>query len=137
MLEFEGINYWAVIVAWVINVVVGALWYSPKGFAKSWQKHTNIDIMKLPESEATRAIIFVALSAVFQAFVLAVIIHSLDITSAVHAAITGIVLWLGLTAATTVGVTLYSRRTWKFLWLNSSYFLIVMTINSVIFAIWQ
>jgi hypothetical protein len=137
MLELDGINYWAVALAWLINVVVGAFWYSPAGFAKQWTKYTGIDIMKMPENEATKAIGFVALSALFQAMALAVVINSLHITEAINGLVTGIILWLGFTAATTVGVTLYSQRSWKFLWLNSSYFLLVMAVNSVILAIWR
>lgn len=137
MLEFDGINYWAVAVAWLINVAIGALWYSPSGFGKRWEKYTGINILKIPEKEATKIIGFVALSAVFQAMTLAVIINSLHVTTATNGLLVGVVLWLGLTAATTVGVTLYSLRSWKFLWLNSSYFLLVMAVNSVILAIWQ
>jgi hypothetical protein len=137
MLDFSGINYWAVVVVWLVNVIVGAFWYSPAGFAKAWEKHTNINLLKIPQKKATRIIISVMLSAVFQALTLGVIIHSLHVTTATNGFITGFVLWLGLTAATTVGVTLYSNRSWKFLWLNSSYFLVVMAVNSVILAVWR
>lgn len=137
MLDFTNINYWAVAVAWLVNVAIGAFWYSPMGFAKKWEEYTGIDIMKMPEKDATRAIISVAISAIFQALTLAVIIRSLNATTVVNGLIVGLVLWLGLTAATTVGVTLYSLRSWKFLWLNSSYFLLVMAINSILLAIWR
>jgi hypothetical protein len=137
MLEFDGINYWAVAVAWLINIIVGAFWYSPTGFAKHWTSYTGIDIMKMPEAQATKTIGFVALSAVFQALTLAVVIHSLGAATALNGLYVGVLLWLGLTAATTVGVTLYSQRSWKFLWLNSSYFLVVMAANSVILAVWR
>jgi uncharacterized protein DUF1761 len=137
MLEFEGLNYWAVAVAWLVNLVVGAYWYSPAGFARQWTKHTGIDIMKMPGNESTKTLIWVALSGLVQAAVLAVVVNSLDVTTAVNGLLVGVVLWFGLTAATTVGVTLYSQKSWKFLWLNSSYFLLVMVINSIILAIWQ
>ncbi|MDN5274693.1 MAG: hypothetical protein JWP06_594 [Candidatus Saccharibacteria bacterium] len=137
MLDFSGINFWAVVVAWIINIAVGAFWYSPAGFAKPWQKHTGIDLLKIPQKKATKIIISVAISAIFQALTLAVIIHSLNVTTATNGFLVGFILWLGLTAATTVGVTLYSNRSWKFLWLNSSYFLVVMAVNSVILAIWR
>jgi hypothetical protein len=137
MLEFDGINYWAVVIAWLVNVVVGALWYSPMGFGKAWEKHTGINILKIPEQEATRALVFVAVSGLVQAVTLAVVLNSMHVTEAVNGLVIGLVLWLGLTAATTVGVTLYQRRSLKFLWLNASYFLLVMAVNSIILAIWQ
>ena len=137
MLELTGINIWAVAVVWLLYVVVGAFWYSPAGFTKQWTKETGIDIMKIPQKDATRAIVSVALSALVQAVTLAVILNSLYVTTAMNGLVIGLVLWFGLTTATTVGVTLYSQRSWKFIWLNSSYFLVVMSLGSIILASWQ
>ncbi len=137
MLDFAGLNPWAIGVVWLLYISVGAFWYSPAGFAKQWTKHTGIDIMKMPKDDANKAIGFVAASAIVQAYTLAVILHSLHIVGALDGLITGVFLWFGLTAATTVGVTLYSRKSWSYLWLNSSYFLLVMALGSVILAVWQ
>lgn len=137
MLEFTGINYWAVATVWIIYMIVGAFWYSPAGFAKQWTKYTDIDILRIPQDRATKILGFIVASALVQAVTLAVIINSLQITTALNGLTAGIFLWLGLTAATTVGVTLYSNRSWKFLWLNSSYFLVVMAVGSLILAVWQ
>lgn len=137
MLELEGINYWAVIVAWIVNCAVGAYWYSPMGFAKRWEKYTGINIMKIPEKEASNILMAVVISGLVQAFALAVVMNSLNVTTATDGLMVGLLLWFGFTTATTVGVTLYSRRSWNFLWLNSSYFLIVMAVNSIILALWK
>lgn len=136
MLEFDGINFWAVAVVWLINIAIGAFWYSPTGFGKSWTRYTGIDHMKIPEKEATKTIGYIAIAALIQAVVLAVIIQSLDITTAVNGILAGVVVWFGFTAATTVGNTLYSRLSWKLWWLNASYFLLVITIGAAILAIW-
>lgn len=137
MLELEGLNYWAIVVAWLMSCAVGAWWYSPAAFGPLWHKLAGNDILKIPEKEATRIIGFVMLSAVFQVFVLAIILNTIGVSTALDGLLAGALLWLGLTAATTVGVTLYSRRSWKFWWLNSSYFLLVMGVNSIILAVWR
>ena len=93
--------------------------------------------MKLPKNEANRAISFVAVSALVQAVVLALILNSLDPKTVLDGLIAGIVLWAGLVAATTVETTFYSRRGWGFWILNNSYFLIVMSINSIILTVWR
>lgn len=137
MLEFSGLNIGAIIVIWFINTIVGSFWYSPAGFSKQWKKYTGIDMMKLPQKEANRAISFVAVSALVQATVLALIINSLDPKNLLDGIVAGITLWIGLVAATTIGTTFYSRRGWGFWWLNNSYFLVVMSINSIILALWR
>lgn len=137
MVELDGINYLAIAAVWILYMAVGAWWYSPAGFAKQWAKHTGVDIMKFPTNKANQIIGFVSLSALIQSVALAVILNSLDITTVTEGLLATFVIWLGFTSATTVGVTLYSKRSWKFLWLNSSYFLITMSIGSVILSVWQ
>jgi hypothetical protein len=137
MLDLSDMNYLAVFVAWLVNVVVGWFWYSPTGFGKTWSRLSGVDLMKIPQEEATKTIGFVALSAVVQAGVLAIVINSLFVNTLENGLLVGFTLWLGFTAATTVGTSLYSRKGWKFWWLNSSYFLVVMVINSVILSLWR
>ncbi len=137
MLEFAEVNYWAVIVVWIIYMVVGAYWYSGAGFAKQWTKHTGVDLLKLPQDVATKIIGFVALSALVQSITLAVILASVDVTNVAEGLAVGLLLWLGLVTATTVGTTLYAKRSWRFLWLSSAYFLVVMLVGSLIFSLWR
>lgn len=137
MLELTAINYWAVLVVWLLYMAVGAWWYSTAGFAKQWTKYTGIDILKIPTKQANTIIASVAVSSLLQAFVLAVLLNSLGVANAAEGVLAGLVLWLGLVTATTVGVTLYSKRAWGFLWLNSAYFLVVMSIGSILLSIWK
>ena len=137
MLEFDGINYWAVLVAWFIYCAVGSFWYSPAGFGKQWTKLSGVNIMKLPQQEANRAIMYVVVSSLLQAFTLAVVLNSMDITTAIGGFSTGLFIALGLTAATTVGVTFYSRKSWKFWLLNAAFFLVTTPINAAIISAWR
>lgn len=137
MLEIAGINIWAVLAVWVLYMVVGAWWYSPAGFSKLWTKYTGIDIMKIPTKQANKIIASVAVSSLLQAFVLALVLNSSGVANAAEGLVTGLVLWFGLVTATTVGVTLYGKRSWKFLWLNSAYFFVVMSVGSIILSIWR
>lgn len=137
MLELDGINYWAVLIVWLLYMGVGAYWYSPAGFAKAWKRHTGIDMMKIPTTDANKIILFVALSALVQATTLAILFNSLGVKTVVDGLMLGLLVWFGLVTATTVGVTLYSRRSWGFLWLNSAYFLVVMSVGSIILSVWK
>lgn len=137
MLDLEGLNYWAIVIAWLVNVTIGAYWYSPAGFGKKWTKYTGVNILKIPQNEATRIISFVAISGVVQALTLAVIINTIQPATLLDSLLVGWLLWFGLVTATTVGNTLYQRQGWGLIVLNSSYFLVVMTINSFILTVWQ
>ena len=137
MIDGSGLNYWAVIVVWVIYMAVGSYWYSPKGFGKLWSKLSGVDIMKLPQQEANRAIMYVIVSSLVQAITLAIVLNSIGVTNELEGMAASLVLWLGLTAATTIGTNFYARKSWKFWWLNASFFLVTMSINGLILGAWQ
>lgn len=137
MLELHGLNYLAVLVAWLINMGVGAFWYSPAGFGPLWSKLSGVNLLKIPKAEANRAIGFVAVSSLVQAWALALVLHSLHAANLADGLLIGLVLWFGFTAATTVGNTLYARQSWTFWWLNASFFFVVMVINSLLLTLWR
>lgn len=137
MIDISGLNYWAVIVAWVVYMAVGMFWYSPKGFGKLWTKLSGVDMMKMPQNEANRAITYVVGASFVQAVVLAAVLYSIGVSNATEGIVASLVLWFGLVAATTVGTTFYARKSWKFWWLNASFFLVTMAINGLILGAWQ
>ena len=137
MFELENLNYLAIIVATLTNVIVGSWWYSPAGMGKKWSKMTGVDMMKSPKQETQRAIVAVFVGAIIQAIVLAIAIKSFGATTALDGIKVGLVLWAGFVGATSIGDALYSRRGWGFWWLNASFFLIVMLVNSAILSVWK
>jgi hypothetical protein len=137
VIEFSGLNIWAVIVAWIISVALGSFWYSPVGFGKQWSKLSGVDLMKTPKDESTRAIIFVVVSSLLQAIALALILKNLHLNTIGDGIVASLILWFGFTALTTIGNTLYQRQTLKYWWLNSSFFLIVMVVNGIILTAWK
>jgi hypothetical protein len=137
MVDFSDINYWAVVVVWLVYVGVGSFWYSPAGFGKRWSKLSGVNIMKLPQDEANRAIIYVAASSLLQAFALALVLNAMGVVNAVQGIISALWLWAGMVAATTIGTTFYARKSWAFWWLNASFFLVTMVITGAILGMWQ
>lgn len=137
MLQFAHVNLGAVAVATLINIVIGSFWYSPLVFGKAWSKLTGLNMMEMPKKAANLAIGIVALSALLQSLALAVVITSLGAYTVSQGLTIGLVIWVGFTAATTVGDTLYSRRGWKLWGLNSGFFLVVQLLNAVILSIWK
>ena len=135
MLESTGINYWAVLVAFIINMAIGAYWYSPAGFGKTWSKLTKIDMKNM--SRANSAMGFTALAALVQSVFLALIVNSLNVTTFWHGLELGLVIWAGFVAATTISDTIFAQRGWKLWRLNTAYYLVVLLINASILAVWR
>lgn len=137
MLELSDLNVFAIITAWFISLVIGSFWYSPFGFGGLWSKLSGVDMMNMPKDLAGQAIRAVAIASLVQAVALAVAVASLGAETVLDGLVVGLFLAVGFTAATTVGNNLYMRLSWKFWWLNASFFLIVMPLNAIILSVWQ
>jgi hypothetical protein len=98
MLDISGLNYWAVVIGWLINIILGSFWYSPIGFGKLWSRLSGIDMMKMSKDVAHKAIMFVAISALLQTLALAIVVHSLHATKLAGGLLIGFTLWFGFTA---------------------------------------
>lgn len=135
------INFIAVFVAAVMNMVVGFLWYGPL-FGKTWRKLTGIT------DEAMRSMPLTALKAGLIGFALAfvmayVLAHDVLFgaaylgTSGALSGMTGAFWnWLGFVVPITAGVWLWEGKSWKLWALNAGYYLVALLIAGAIIGAW-
>jgi hypothetical protein len=133
------INWLAVIVAAVINMAVGALWYSTRMFGREWMKLTgkkmeDIDKMR---SQAGPGYGIAAIGALDQAWILAHFVQYAGATSFWHGLVTGFWLWLGFVAVTMAIGIIFEGRSWQLWKINAGYFFVVLLINGGLLAAWR
>lgn len=136
MLELSDLNIAAIGATWIISLAVGSFWYSPIGFGRLWSRLSGVDMMNMPKDTAQKAILSVAIASLIQVFALAIVVRSLHAQTVTDGLGIGVFMWAGFVAATTVGNNAYLRMSWKFWWLNASFFLVIIPINAVILSIW-
>jgi len=130
-----SINYWAVLVAALINMAVGAIWYSKPVFAKQWAHLTGRKMDQMGNGSTSYAI--TAVAALVQAWILSHFVAYAGSTTALQGAVTGLWLWIGFVAITQ-GVNTVFAETRKKLWaINTGYFLVVLVINGALLAAWR
>ena len=145
MPESIPINYLAVLVAAISNMVIGFLWYGPL-FGKPWSRLMGWGEMT-PERQKEMqkkmmpgyAITFVG--ALLMAYVMA---HSM-VFAMEYLKITGIAAglqggfwnWLGFIVPVTVGVVIWENKPWKLWAINAGYYLVVLLIMGIILALWR
>lgn len=132
------INYLAVLVSGVVIFMLGGLWYSPVLFAKKWmalQGRSAEDMSGGGNMAAMYAQVF--LCGLITAWVLAILIEFLPVLDVMRAAKLGVLCWLGLTAATSYGTAMFSRKP-KALWLiDTGFNLVSFVLAAVILAAWR
>src|SRR3989344_5085036 len=134
------LNYLAIVVAAVANMVIGMLWYGPV-FGRQWKFLMGFtdDGMKSMAMTPTKAIIGGCIAALVMAYVLA---HSL-VFAAAYLKVEGVSAglqagfwnWLGFVAPITLGAVLWERRPWRIWFLNASYWLVALLPMGVIPAL--
>lgn len=133
------VNYLAIVVAAVVSMIFGALWFGPL-FGKTWMKLSGLSSMGRP-GKMTQAYVVLFLSTLVMSFVLA---NALIFASAytkiggVSAGLmSGFFNWLGFIAPVTLGTVLWEGKSWKLWFLNNGYQLISLLLMGVILALWK
>ena len=130
------INYWAVIVAALVNMVVGALWYTRSLFGNQWAKLIGIkheDMRKTGNSGIAVSIV----TSLVTAFILAHFVSYAGDSNFGDGLVTGFWLWLGFVATMMASAYVFEGRSWKLWQINAGYWLVVLLINGGLLASWH
>lgn len=129
------INWLALIVAAVINMAVGAAWYSPLLFGKKWAKLLDKKVGDMGDANTGYAVSVIA--ALIQAWVLVHFIRYASALTFVKGAIVGFWLWLAFIGVVMAMNGVFEGRSWKIWKINAGYFLVIMIINGGLLAAWR
>jgi hypothetical protein len=140
-MEQFPINWWAVIVAAILRMVIGTVWYSPVAFGKRWQALTGITQDKMMAG-LPRAIITDLILSLIMAFVLLHAVHyGLEAAGQLGnlwlGALVGFLNWLGFVFTIFVGLWAYESRGMRLTAINAGFNLIAMVLMGAILAGWQ
>ena len=140
------INYIAVLVAAIVSMILGWLWYGPL-FGKAYMEGMGID----PNSAETKEKMKQGMaSAYVQMFILSLVMfYALAFTLwAFKAAMPGVApisaglqggfwTWLGFLLPVIYGQKLWGGKTFKFVSIGLGYYLVLLLINGVILSVWK
>jgi hypothetical protein len=136
------INYWAVIVAAVVQMVLGFLWYGPL-FGKTWATLMGFTPEKMNEQKTkgmTVNYIIMALGALLMSYVLAhglifgnTYLHMAGATSGLQGAF---YYWLGFIVPVSLGTVLWEGKPWKLWFINAGYYLVGLGLMGMILSAW-
>lgn len=147
-----SLNYWAILVAAIVNIVLGFLWYSPLLFGKPWMRLMNIDKKKMNESKKkgmTKNYIVMIISTLVMTYILAHFvsyIRTLNFSILSAPATFGFIfsqafqlafwIWLGFVATVMLGSILWEGKPVKLYLINAFYYLVSFILMAVILFAW-
>src|SRR5919201_4359559 len=126
-----GVNYIAVIVAAVVALVIGFIWYSPPVFGNRWMAFLGTTQAQLGNPGPTGLAVGVIASLV-NAWVLALLSLNLGGNTITDGVMLGILAWLGFMATITAAQISFEKKP-RGLWLlNNAHNVIVQVIMAAI-----
>ena len=128
------IHWLAVIVAAIVNMVVGAVWYSRSFFGKEWAKLTG---RRLEEMGGGLGYGVAAVAALIQSWVLAHFVLYAGSDTFWNGLVTGFWIWLGFIGVIMAAGIVFEGRSWMLWKINSGYYLVVLLINGGLLAAWR
>lgn len=133
-LAFADVNWLAVVMAAVINMFVGFLWYGPL-FGETWMRLIGKSADEI-ESDSSMYVVS-TIAALVSAYVLALLVGLSGASTPVNGAIVGAVVWIGIGATGTLVYTTFEgppRSVWS---LHGAYQLVVFLVQGALFATWM
>lgn len=139
MLPNVIVNYWAVLAAAVVSMIIGAIWYSPAVFGTMWMKGSGV---KMPQVNKAKKkgmgmlylIAFIG-SLVF-ACVLAHFVAYVGASTTADALELALWTWLGFVVPLLLGGTLWKGESWGAYLIGIVYQLVSISVMAVILTIW-
>lgn len=133
------INVWAVLIATLLGMGLGALWYSPALFAKRWATLARIDLDK-PSGPVVIpmlvALVVTFLTAWVLAGAVAIAWHFYGGGFLLSSIVTAVTLWAGFTAARIITHDVFEGRPSQLTVLTMSFELVSVLIMAVVIGLW-
>ncbi|MDP1678112.1 MAG: DUF1761 domain-containing protein [Bacteroidota bacterium] len=131
------INSFAVIVAAILNMVVGAIWYGPMLFAKQWMAVNNINPEEMKNVNPMPMYAQSIVVTIVSYWVLAMAITITNAVTVSGGMSVAFWLWIGFIAPVQYTANLFSSKKILAFFLDTGYQLVTMLIAGGLLAVWR
>jgi hypothetical protein len=128
---FQGLNPWAILVAGIVHMATGLIWYRPQLFGKAWVALTGQDL-----NPATRWLPLGAIGHLAVALALAVVLGLANATIPVGLLL-GLIVWAGFVVTLEIGELIWEKIPFKLFLIRSGEHLVALSLAALILTAWR
>ena len=137
-LDLADVNYLAVIAAIAVNMIVGAVWYSPLLFARPWMAANGFTEEQIKaQGSATRGYIVSVIASIVIAFAIALFAQATGADAAIDGLLLGLAAGVGFVATTSAANYIFESRPLKLYLINAGYPVVSFTLIGLLIGAWQ
>jgi hypothetical protein len=129
---FSQINWLALLVAGIIHLVSGLIWFQPMIFGKQWTRLSGKSL-----DPAVRWIPAGIVAHLVMSFVLAIVIYLANATDALSGILVGILMWIGFIVPILTGELIWEKIPFKLFLIRIANQFVGFCISAAILAIWR
>ncbi len=133
-----SINYLAVLVAAIVNMALGFVWYGPL-LGKQWMKASGRtkESMKKEKKDMPMMMGSMFIGALIMAYVLAIFIGLTGALTLSAGLMIALLAWFGFIATTMLQDVLYEKKNKQLATINLGYNLVALLVNGALLAVWR
>lgn len=135
-MENSTINHLAVFVCALVNLALGALWYSPLLFYRGWLKETGLSEEQLSQTNPLKTYGLTFLLALVISYNLAFFLGDGNTTPA-WGATAGFLAGFGWAAMIFTVIALFEHRSRRYILINGGFITVYFTLIGLILGLWQ
>lgn len=136
MLISMKINHLAVIVCALLNLGLGALWYSPALFGRAWMEANGLTDERLQQAKFVPRMIVTFLLSLVMSYNLAFFLSDAK-TTAAWGATAGLLTGLGWAAMIFTVIALFELRPLRYIFINGGFIVVYFTLIGFILGLWR
>ena len=121
-------NIWAVLISAFFGTLLGAFWYAPFAFGKSWMKESGMKKIKFSTGQYIGGFISKFITVIILAIILAII----GIESYYDSVIMAILVWLGFSGSIKLGGVIWKGKSISVYLINTTYDLLFFIISALV-----
>ena len=131
MLDYTAVNWVAVIVAAVANIVISTVWYLPQVFGKQWAALNGREV-GMGQSPMLYGIAIIG--SLISAYVLALVLHATGAASLTDGIVVGAITSIGFIATTQAVGGAFEGRSWTLFGINAGNSVVAYAVMGAIIA---
>lgn len=133
-----SINYFAIIAAAIVHIVLGFAWYSSFLFGNPWKRVVGIDPDVKPDKKAMyRGLAIGVVSSLIIAYVLTHSLYVAGVETIAEAVMVGFWIWFGFIVPVSAGMVAWEQRAWTLFFINTGFYLVALLCMAVLLTVWR